>query len=177
MPAHPFLSIPSAWQWGLLLALVVPFVLVGKRADGGLRSAGLGKIGDLELAFTKERANTLLKDWRAVLPGVKTGVYWDYLLIVIYSCGAALMCSLASRVAAGTWASLGNWFAWGAWLAGLCDALENAGLLVMLKQYSARETVAQPAPLMTGFFAAIKFALIGASVLYGLSGTIRCALH
>jgi hypothetical protein len=178
MLQHPFLSIPAAAQWALLLALIVPFVLVGQRADGGLRSGGLGNIAQLELAASKQRANTLLERWSGpgVLAGVRAGVHWDYLLIVIYSCGAALMCSLASKVTPGGWASLGNWLAWAAWLAGVCDALENVGLLVMLNQYSASHTVAQPTPLATAFFAAIKFALILASVLYGLSGPVRCAL-
>ena len=57
--------------------------------------------------------------------------------------------------------------AWAQWLAALCDAIENATLLLILERGAA-----EPWPLVAAGFAWVKFLLIALGLLYALAGLV-----
>ena len=90
----------------------------------------------------------------------------DYLFMVAYSTTIALGCLWAAdafRARLPGLAAAGPWLAWGQWVAGLCDAVENVALTVMLLG-----GVADPWPGLAWWCATPKFVLIVAGLLYSL---------
>ena len=85
----------------------------------------------------------------------------DYPFLLCYSCLIALGIVAVLRNARGGVAALGRGLAWCQWIAALLDAVENAGLLIIL---SGRPET--PWPQIAFYCAGLKFALITVGVLY-----------
>lgn len=127
-----------------------------------------GDIVELELAGSVERANEVLARWSegqrfdaAVLQGL------DYLYLVAYALALATACVWAGRVYRGRLAAAAPLLTWAAVGAGLFDAIENVGMIDMM-----RGPVTAPVPQLTAGFATAKFVLLGLTSLYALGAAI-----
>lgn len=122
-------------------------------------------IVSLQLAWTPERAQSILDSWdaRARLFAA-FGLGFDYLFMPTYAAALALGALLAAGRHPGWFARLGGWAGGGAFLAALCDALENLGQFHQL--FNGRIDLAAPIAVL----ASLKFALLLLALVYDLAG-------
>lgn len=134
-------------------------------------------IVSLELAATPAQATTVLELWQArgALPAAATNVHVDYVFLLVYAATLALAAGMASDVlrAHPRTARLGVILAWGALAAGLFDAVENVGLLIMLADPAH---VSGFASWLAAAFATPKFVLVILALLYAAMGAIAWLL-
>jgi hypothetical protein len=136
------------------------------------RTAASGIIA-FELAGSEARAAAILGSWdEAARAAARTQTVWDFVLyiplyVVALSAWAAWG---ARRVRSPRLAHLGVALAWAMLAAGALDAIENWQLLSQLE----RGADARRAALAAGC-AALKFAIVLATVAYGLAVTTACA--
>jgi hypothetical protein len=125
----------------------------------------------LELAWTQRRAGEIIKSWRDrhLNQAATRSVRLDFLFIVLYAAALALLGTLAGRAAGGDLFSgehgetLGGLLAIAAAAAGVCDYIENAGLLRMLSGH-----LRQPIPFATSAISSLKWLLVAGSLLGSL---------
>ncbi len=111
----------------------------------------------LELATTETFANVIIGGWSdAGLKAAKRLQSQDDPWVPIYSVTLATGCIMAG----GKW---GRRLMLGSLIAGFCDLIENRAINQMLNGQSM-----QPWPAISAFFAAIKFILIIAAIVYTL---------
>jgi hypothetical protein len=168
---HPLSAIPAgrrrrAFVPLLLATLAVMTVMIV--VDQPLRTAAAPKgVVSFEFAGDVATARAMLDSWDArarEFAGFSLG--FDYVFMIAYSTTTALACLWAAGVwapVAPALAALGPGLAWGSWAAGLCDAVENAALTVLLLGQ-----VADPWPAIAWVFALVKFVLLYAAILYAL---------
>jgi len=109
----------------------------------------------LQFAWTAERTRAVLASWGDTgRIRVSHGLYADYLFLIGYSTLLAQLLRTTRR----KWAP---WLAWGVLLAGGLDAVENVILLGFIQ--GAADT---RFTLLVSLMATLKFALIGAALLY-----------
>jgi hypothetical protein len=147
--------------WGVSLLVNAP--LTTRTAPSGIVS--------FEVAGTLDRASAILQSWgerQRLLAAFGLGL--DYLFLCTYSTFFALACysaGEAARAVGSRMASLSTPLAWGQWVAALFDAVENAALLLLLLGEAARPYLAE----IASFCASVKFALIGAGLIFIIWGT------
>lgn len=135
-----------------------------------------GGIMSFEFAGSPTDAQNIINYWeRAGLRQKAINHFFiDYLYLIAYPLSIGLTCvgmAFLLRERSLTFlAGLGSWLAWGQIIAGLCDAVENALLLNMLWQSTANASMAT-----SRVFTTIKFALVGAGLLYIYIGAITLA--
>lgn len=119
-----------------------------------------------ELAGSSAIAETFLHSWNAEqLLAVVRHTQFDFLYLLAYGLLASLLCETISRQAgANRFAVAGMYLSWMACAAALLDALENTGMLTILKIGPA-----QPLPALVATAATIKFLLIIPALLYVLA--------
>ncbi len=123
-------------------------------------------IVSLELAGSACKVRNILRSWTAEQDlAALRNVHWDYALLVCYSTLLAVGCVLASGGFEGEWERVGGWLAWAQWGAGALDAIENVGLLYLLRG----QVEDRWARLARGC-AVPKFLIIGAGIVYMLAG-------
>jgi hypothetical protein len=124
----------------------------------------------LQLARSSERAAAIVQSFQeAHREGTaRRSLYVDFPFILLYSFALAFLGLLAGRAAlasglasSATADSLALATATAAWAAGLCDCLENVGLLFML-----RGKTGQPLPGLTTAAAWAKFGLLTSTGLF-----------
>ena len=117
-------------------------------------------IVSLQLAGNWCRAHAIVASWRAErLHGAAArAIKLDFLLILLYVSALGLLGLLAGRV--GDEESAGTWLAVAAVAAGICDCIENIGLLAMVN--GRKNPAIAPA---TTALAVLKFLLLLVSVL------------
>jgi hypothetical protein len=119
----------------------------------------------LELAVTPERARAIIEQWgiggeARMLAQIGLDNWW----LALYSTTLAILCVMVAirvRKQSPLWSDVGRWLAWGMWIAALFDRIENFALVRTINH--------GPMWLLTitaTFCAALKFALILASLLY-----------
>ena len=119
----------------------------------------------LQVAWTPEKAQTILDSWNASARLYAAfGLGIDYLFMALYGLTLALAALLAAGRHPGWFARLAPWAGWGALLAAVCDGTENAGQFLQL--FSGR---VQLAPLV-GSLASLKVACLASAILDGLAG-------
>ncbi len=123
-------------------------------------------IVDVELMRTSAKAAEVVA--RLGPDGVdaaRTSIYLDYPFLVVYALFLSAACVvLAARAAdrgAPTLASAGRTIAWAAPIAAGLDAIENVAVLLVLDG-----RIDQPWPAIAFGFAAVKFVLLGAVIVY-----------
>src|SRR3954447_2127833 len=113
-----------------------------------------------ELTFTRKRAEKIIDAWKRAnaLKAARNAIYADFPFLVAYGVMIATAGSAAGRGfdepssgAAITWIGL---------LAPLFDAVENVGLLRMLKRGAG-----QPLPAITSTVSAVKWLLLAAAIV------------
>jgi hypothetical protein len=130
---------------------------------------------DFELAFNIETISIIFTAWDTnpfIFQEQILGVYLDSFLYVpsyVLLIGGIIL--WFSRKYSGKMQTIGQYFSLVPLIAGICDIVENIGLLSMLDDYlnfiklTANETI----PLMTSIFASVKFLLLIVSICFGLA--------
>jgi hypothetical protein len=130
---------------------------------------------DFELAFNIETISIIFTAWNTnpfIFQEQILGVYLDSFLYVpsyVLLIGGIIL--WFSRKYSGKMQTIGQYFSLVPLIAGICDIVENIGLLSMLDDYlnfiklTANETI----PLMTSIFASVKFLLLIVSICFGLA--------
>jgi hypothetical protein len=146
--------------WGVSLLVNAP--LTTRMAPSGIVS--------FEIAGTLERAHAILQSWgerERLLAAFGLGL--DYLFLCTYSTFFALACysaGEAARAVGSRMASLSGPLAWAQWIAAGFDAVENMALLFLLLGETS-----QFWPALASWCASVKFALIGAGLIFIIWGT------
>lgn len=139
--SHPFELISHKkrpWAFLALLTFTAVIMTVMNFAGAPLKTAEAPNgIVSYELAGYREKAAAILESWdphARLSAAFQLGL--DYLFMAAYSCTIALACVMGARVflqrGSAILATTGILVAWAQWIAALFDALENAGLTVML---------------------------------------------
>lgn len=155
--------------WLFVIAALVMSVVM-QVVGGPLQTAAApAGIVSFEFAGTLENAQQMVASWdqeQRVRAGLSLGL--DYLFLVLYSTAIALACFRVARgwrVSRPLLAAIGLWLGWGQWLAAGLDTVENVALIyLLLGSHNGLW-----APLAWGC-AAVKFAIVGAGLLYVLAG-------
>lgn len=123
-------------------------------------------IVSFEFAASRAIAEAFLHSWNAEqLLAVVRHTQFDFLYLLAYGLLASLLCETISRQAgANRFAVIGMYLSWAACIAAALDALENAGMLTILKIGPE-----QPLPALVATAAALKFLLIIPALMYVLA--------
>ncbi len=168
---HPLRSIPSGLLGALTLRLLVLLVFstaLISFVDVPLRgeASPLG-IVSFELAWTPHRALAIMLEWqsRGALGYAKLIQAVDFVYLLIYGLFFAFLATwVGRRLDEEVWSARAAWAAIGA---AAFDVLENIVLLYELLAF----TSPAPYPQLAASFAAVKFALLAFSFVYGLVGS------
>ena len=151
-----------------LLATVVIWFQFSE-PEAAMQSSGYG-IVSYELAFTAERADTILEAWGSTgVQQARRSLLIDFGFIPAYGIFFAGITLLIARVQIGYLQSSGLVLVLAVFVAALCDVLENLMLLSLLGQAGA--VPAAPPPI-AGVAASIKFLILLAAVVYWVIGDI-----
>jgi hypothetical protein len=152
----------SLWITGIAALLL--FLLLGL-IDEDIKETGGPGIVSFEVEFTSENARETLAQWgeegrdSAVL-----SLWLDYAFLVAYAAFFSLaIIALTEALDWRRWEFLAAF----PLAAAVCDAIENAALLMTIGQDGA-----QPWPLIAGVFASIKFLLVTPAQLFVLVGFV-----
>jgi hypothetical protein len=167
-PVPVEMRMPLFWV-AFLLQLVSTLVLTSAEFRTILRTeASPMGIISLQLAWNAARADRILEAWGTRGQRyAKLSIWFDFFYILGYSTSLSLACMWAAGLYDGRspgLAALGVPLAWGQWFAGACDVLENLSTLQILPR-RARE----PWPHIITIFAALKFLILAAGLLYVLA--------
>lgn len=159
-------------------ALLVFFLLSGTLLTGMhaldqrlITEAAPRGIVSFELAGSIEKAGQILKEWGP--PGkarATLSLGLDYLFLFVYALFISLSCVRIARYFKFKYAFLAVWgvgLGWAQFLAALLDAIENLAL-INLAFGSQRESW----PIIAKWCALVKFGIVGAGLLYILTGTL-----
>jgi hypothetical protein len=131
-------------------------------------------IVDFELAWTPEKAQTMLATWgEAGQAAARQSLWIDFAFMPTYALGMAALTLLAARSQAGRGQTLGLWLVPAPLLAWALDAVENFNLLAIVDQTTAAMASALT---IAGWAATIKFLLLLACILYWLFALIARGL-
>jgi hypothetical protein len=148
---------PSDADLGILLAVAAGWTIFVCRLFPDLKTPAAPRgIIDLQLAFTTERAATIVDDWRThdrVRPARRSQCT-DVVFIALY---VTVLAIAAVLIAHATEAEHPHQAIVAALSAGALDLVEDVGLALQLRDADRQ---AQPVPLLTGLAAAAKLALL-----------------
>ncbi|HVE70149.1 MAG TPA: hypothetical protein VNI54_02185 [Thermoanaerobaculia bacterium] len=151
--------------WALLIGTVALSFYLTAQGKQLIRAGTPGAIVDLELAWTKTAAQSVIAKWANVLHVARRSIYVDFVFIVFYSLLLRMVCAAASQHLNGGWQRAGELLAWGMLVAGVLDVIENIGMLMMLNGNFAPV-------LIVSIAAAVKFLLLAAGVVYILAAHV-----
>jgi hypothetical protein len=171
--SHPFEWFSESGQKRafVLWAALALLAMASLQVLGGPLKTEAAPMGIISFEFAGElsKAQSMVKSWGEqgqVYAGLNLGL--DYLFMVAYATAIGLGCVLASRPWAkrvAFLASVGLVLSWGQLLAASLDAVENYALIRVLLG-STEELW----PLVARWCAIVKFLLVGAGLVYVLSG-------
>ena len=156
---------PTARTLWILGSVTVALFVVLALIDVELQDTGGPGILPFELEFTSENARESLAEWGEDGRDLaKLSLWIDYLFLVAYAAFFSLAVTAVCE-------ALG----WRRWLflatfpliAAVCDAIENANLLLAIGQDGD-----QPFPFLAGVFAVIKLVTLTAAQLFAVAGLI-----
>jgi len=172
---HPYQCIPAHHRLAVFLpflALTLVLSIVLQAVDAPLKTTAAPKgIVSYELAGSVTEAQRILDSWdptARLYAAFSLGL--DYLYMPAYAIAIGLACAWAAELWSrrrGWLALVGVGLAWGLMVAALCDAIENVALVTLLLS-----GVREPWPAVAFGCAAVKFALIGAGLVYALIGGV-----
>lgn len=175
----PFKRIANAHLWpALILFLVSALVLLAvmSRLDAALTTvAAPGGIVSFEMAGNLETATRIVASWKMagkIQAAFSLGL--DYLFLIVYALFISIACVLIGRKLTPKyrlWANLGYLIGWAQFPAALLDGIENFALIrVILGSQS------EVLPLIARWCAVVKFGIVGAGLIYILTGLTMVAL-
>lgn len=148
----------------LLLSLAgLIAIFLWMRNQGAPLKTALTPMGilDLEFAWTQEKTESVMLAWRNVLDTARMNIYIDFLFLIAYTAFLSLGCTFFAAKTTGKWSAFGNKLSKTVILAGVFDVAENALMLTSLQGTPNNMT-----SMITATFAALKFAIAAAAVLY-----------
>ncbi len=149
------LAPPRRWLWIAVAGTLVLEVTLGRLNRPLVTTAAPLGIVSYELAHSVERSAAMLASWdQAARASARTSLIVDYLFMIAYPAALALGC-LTTAARWPRWGRAARALAAGALVAGACDAVENAALLIQLADGAS----ATPAMVAWGC-ATVKFALV-----------------
>jgi len=161
---HPFDYLPRSWQ---IPALVILFALTVLAAIQTNQPLNTFPMNALELAPNPDAAKIIINCWKGVDPKLEAArllQYWDSYFILCYSTFLALGCYvIANRFYSSetNGKTLGKLLAWLMWVAGILDYVENYAINKMLGG-----RIENPWPKVSSVCASLKFAIIGAGLVF-----------
>jgi len=125
---------------------------------------------DLEFAYSGAKASAIINSWANTgainnVSVAKINTWFDFIFLFCYSLLLYNACKLVAGNFKGFLFSMGQIIARGALAAGICDVLENAGMLLALHGY-----ISDAFTMLTFIFSTAKWILALAAVLYAVAG-------
>ena len=150
--------------WILGLVTLALFVVLGI-IDEDIKESGGPGIVPFEVEFTSDNARETLAEWgEDGRDSAKLSLWIDYAFLVAYAAFFSLaVVAVCDRLGWRRWEVLATF----PLIAAVCDAIENANLLLAIGQDGD-----QPFPLLAGVFALVKFATLTAAQLFVLVGLV-----
>ena len=176
--APPWLRLPARLESPLVLLLVLALAAasIAMSALGAPLATPANPTGIIgfELAGSAARAAAILASWdEAARQAAHTQTLWDFGFIALYVVAlAAWATGCTRRLPGGRAAGLGAGLAHAMPVAGLLDVVENLQILAQL----AGGASAGPAAV-AALCAALKFAIVAATLGYALIGTTALAVR
>lgn len=176
-PVAPrWLRLPARLESPLVLLLVLALAAgsAGMSALGAPLATPASPTGIIgfELAGSAARAAAILASWDdAAREAARTQTLWDFGYIALYVVALAAWAAwCAERLPGRRAARLGAVLARAMPVAGLLDVVENVQLLAQLADGASAGRAA-----VAALCAALKFAIVGATLAYALAGTVVVA--
>lgn len=125
-------------------------------------------IVQFEFAKTIETATSIITVWGAEgAAKATTSIYLDFVFIVLYCSAIMLGCKVTAQFSKRELLiKIGSALALFIWVAGLCDVIENIAMLKTL------ESISQTTTSIAFYFAAIKFSIVGVSLIFIMIASI-----
>ncbi len=177
MLQHPYVRLPAARRPVALgvaflgtAALMTFLYFQGEplRTSPGTSSG----IVDYELALTAERVNDIKDLWEGKIETARKQIWYDFPFLVFYPVFLSLACALLSENRFEVMPRQGVFLSWAVLACGPLDFVENCALLHMLTH--------TPTDLLAGLaggFAAVKFLLVAAAMMYIIGVGIGTAVE
>jgi hypothetical protein len=155
--------------WILGLVTLALFVVLGV-IDEDIKESGGPGIVPFEVEFTSENARETLAEWGAEgRDSAKLSLWIDYAFLVAYAAFFSLaVVALCEALGWRRWAFLATF----PLIAAVCDAIENANLLLAIGQDGD-----QPFPLLAGVFALVKFATLTPAQVFCVVGLVALLIR
>jgi hypothetical protein len=160
------------WISGIASAVLFLVLAV---VDARIQDSGGPGIVPFELAWSTDRATEILGQWgQSGRDAARLSLWIDYLYLIAYAAFLSLAV-LAVRDAAqrrgwARYARPGTAIAVLPVVAAVCDAIEDAALLLVVGGHAD-----SPAPALATAFALVKFAALAVALVYLLGGLIAMA--
>jgi len=173
--SHPFENLTPNQRKSLFLIsftaslfLIVVLSLIGRPL---ITEVAIYGIVSFEFSGDAESAAAIIDSWdQAARLSAALSLGLDYMFILAYSTAISLACLWTADVTRDYgWplTHLGSVLAWGQWAAGILDAIENLGLILILIY-----GVGKPWPELASFTALIKFILVFCGLSYAFYGLV-----
>jgi hypothetical protein len=150
-----------------LFAGVLVMIVVMVKTGATLKTPGTPKgILDLEFAYNAAKASVVINAWTGTGPvdnmeAAKINTRLDFIFLFFYSLFLYNTGKLLAACFHGSLLITGRFIARGALAAGLCDILENTGMLITLQDY-----LSDSCTLLTFIFSIAKWIMALAAALY-----------
>jgi len=148
-----------AQRKGLIFGISVVVTLAFAAFMGSqVKPLNSGDIISFEFAFTMDRVNILLEHWqeRNVIYNAFVSLYLDFIFLVLYSATLTFGARwAAARLQPGLFQRSAHWLSGNTGWAGVCDAIENCCLLMLLQQYTYAAL-----PILAALFAGVRFFIV-----------------
>src|SRR5918997_2305822 len=150
--------------WILGLVTLALFVVLGI-IDEDIKESGGPGIVSFEVEFTSDNARETLAQWgEDGRDSAKLSLWLDYAFLVAYAAFFSLaVVAVCDKLGWRRWEFLATF----PLIAAVCDAIENANLLLTIGQDGD-----QPFPFLAGVFAVIKFLTLTPAQLFALAGLV-----
>jgi len=156
-----------------LLPCTLLMVVLMAKTGATLKTPATPKgIINLEFAYTGAKASAIINSWANTgainnVSVAKINTWLDFIFLVFYSLLLYNACKLLAGNFSGFIFSMGQIIAKGALAAGICDVLENAGMLLILHGY-----ISDVFTMLTFIFSIIKWILAFTAVFYMAVGAL-----
>ena len=119
-------------------------------------------IVQFEFAGTIQSAIEIISNWGAEgIALAKTSIYLDFVFLVLYCAAISLGCRVASDYSKIPFLiKTGVVLSWIVWVSGICDAIENMGMLKTIDEIN------QTTISISWYFAAVKFSILAVALLF-----------
>jgi hypothetical protein len=156
-----------------LVVTIAMMAFLGRQGHELLTPQAPCRIVSLELAFTAQHARDIIGSWGGDLYRIAVRqVRYDFIFIAGYSWLVLYLGFKAAQRAehrgSPVLARAARLAGYAGLLAGLCDGLENIGMLTMLRTGEVTSLIA----LLTSLFASTKFALLLVAALVALAAAL-----